>query len=121
MEKLEKTILGLAWEALEELQKTEGISDSNRWPRVAAFGKVSAFIEMANCQDAGLSLEAIEELSRIEELASISYRKKQLMVYHNPHTGETIRTRGANHAKLRDWKVVYGDAAVYSWRVKDND
>lgn len=121
MDKLENTILAMAKSALEELQATEGISDSNRWPRVVAYGKVSAYLELAVCEDSGLSQEAVDELSRIEKLASHSYRKKKLMVYHNPHTGETIRTRGSNHAKLRDWKVVYGDAAVYSWLVKDSE
>ena len=36
-------------------------------------------------------------------------------VYHNPHTGELIETKGGNHRGLKAWKEQYGAATVDSW------
>lgn len=36
-------------------------------------------------------------------------------VYVNPHTGQRIETRGANHSVLKSWKREYGAEEVGSW------
>lgn len=36
-------------------------------------------------------------------------------VYVNPHTGQRIETRGANHSVLKSWKREYGPEEVGSW------
>ncbi|KGS16252.1 MULTISPECIES: histone-like nucleoid-structuring protein, MvaT/MvaU family [Pseudomonas syringae group] len=36
-------------------------------------------------------------------------------VYVNPHTGQRIETRGANHSVLKGWKREYGAEEVGSW------
>jgi hypothetical protein len=36
-------------------------------------------------------------------------------VYVNPHTGQRIETRGANHSVLKTWKREYGAEEVGSW------
>ena len=42
-------------------------------------------------------------------------RRRKLKVYRNPHTGETVETRGANHKVLKAWKAEHGSAVVESW------
>jgi hypothetical protein len=39
-------------------------------------------------------------------------------VYENPHTGETIETKGGNHGGLKQWKSDHGAAAVEFWLSK---
>ena len=41
---------------------------------------------------------------------------KSLRRYKNPHTGETVETRGSNHNKLKEWRKRYGAETVVSWR-----
>lgn len=36
--------------------------------------------------------------------------------YKNPHTGDVLETRGANHTLLKQWKGTYGAAVVEGWR-----
>ena len=42
-------------------------------------------------------------------------RARVVNVYHNPHTGELIETKGGNHRGLKAWKEQYGAATVDSW------
>jgi len=42
-------------------------------------------------------------------------RARVVKVYHNPHTGELIETKGGNHRGLKAWKEEYGAATVDSW------
>jgi hypothetical protein len=42
-------------------------------------------------------------------------RRRKLKVYSNPHTGETVETRGANHKVLKAWKAEHGSAVVEGW------
>ena len=42
-------------------------------------------------------------------------RARVVKVYHNPHTGELIETKGGNHRGLKAWKEQYGGATVESW------
>ncbi|MDR7283149.1 hypothetical protein J2X84_001973 [Pseudomonas corrugata] len=36
--------------------------------------------------------------------------------YKNPHTGEVLETRGANHKRLKQWKAEFGVEVVEAWR-----
>lgn len=40
---------------------------------------------------------------------------RPLKIYINPHTGQRIETRGANHSVLKSWKLEYGAQVVNSW------
>lgn len=40
---------------------------------------------------------------------------RPLKIYTNPHTGQRIETRGANHSVLKSWKLEYGAEEVSSW------
>jgi hypothetical protein len=40
---------------------------------------------------------------------------RKVKVYKNPHTGETIETKGGNHKGLKEWKGQWGADAVESW------
>lgn len=42
-------------------------------------------------------------------------RRRKLKIYRNPHTKETVETRGANHKVLKAWKAEHGSAVVESW------
>jgi hypothetical protein len=42
-------------------------------------------------------------------------RRRKLKVYTNPHTGEVVKTRGANHKVLKAWKAEHGGETVESW------
>lgn len=44
-----------------------------------------------------------------------SGKPRPLQVYKNPHTGEVVKTRGANHKKLNEWRAEYGAGEVRSW------
>ena len=45
-------------------------------------------------------------------------RERVVKVYKNPHTGETIETKGGNHKLLKEWKGEFGVDTVESWRAK---
>lgn len=43
-------------------------------------------------------------------------KPREVKVYKNPHTGETIETKGGNHRQLKEWKTQYGGDVVESWK-----
>lgn len=42
-------------------------------------------------------------------------RQRQVKVYKNPETGETVETKGGNHKVLKTWKEQYGAEQVEGW------
>ena len=42
-------------------------------------------------------------------------RPRQVKIYLNPHTGERIETKGANHSLLKAWKAEHGAEVVEGW------
>jgi len=51
--------------------------------------------------------------------AEKSTRKaRELKVYKNPYSGETVETKGGNHKTLKSWKAEHGADAVESWLAK---
>lgn len=42
-------------------------------------------------------------------------KPRALKVYRNPHSGEVVNTRGANHKVLKAWKAQYGAETVEGW------
>jgi type IV pilus biogenesis protein CpaD/CtpE len=45
----------------------------------------------------------------------VTRRARTLKVYKNPHTGESIETKGGNHKLLKTWKSEHGADEVESW------
>lgn len=45
-------------------------------------------------------------------------KPRQVKQYKNPHTGETIETKGGNHKVLKEWKAKWGSDEVESWLAK---
>ncbi|TVP54100.1 MAG: H-NS histone, partial [Halomonadaceae bacterium] len=43
-------------------------------------------------------------------------RKRPMKTYRNPHTGETVQTRGGNHKVLNAWRKQYGSDEVAGWQ-----
>lgn len=56
-----------------------------------------------------------EAPARSKASSPASRRQRKLKVYENPHTGETIGTKGGNHKELKAWKAKYGAETVESW------
>lgn len=50
------------------------------------------------------------------DTATSSRPKRPMKTYKNPHTGETVQTRGGNHKTLNEWRDKYGKEAVQSWQ-----
>lgn len=42
-------------------------------------------------------------------------RPRQVKVYKNPHSGETVETKGGNHSILKQWKAEHGHDEVETW------
>jgi len=42
-------------------------------------------------------------------------KPRELKTYKNPHSGETIQTKGGNHTMLKAWKAEHGADTVESW------
>ena len=43
-------------------------------------------------------------------------KPRKLKTYKNPHSGETIQTKGGNHTTLKAWKAEHGAETVEGWR-----
>jgi len=54
-----------------------------------------------------------------QETQGQTRRKRKLKIYKNPHTGETVETRGGNQKTLKAWKKEYGDEEVEGWLVDE--
>jgi len=48
--------------------------------------------------------------------ASDGRKKRPMKTYRNPHTGETVQTRGGNHKVLNAWRKQHGRDEVASWQ-----
>jgi hypothetical protein len=46
-------------------------------------------------------------------------KKRMLKVYKNPHTGETVETRGGNNKTIQEWKAEFGNEEVVSWVIEE--
>lgn len=62
-----------------------------------------------------ISILTPQSLKLTEPTVSATRRPRQVKVYHNPHTGEAISTKGANHRQLKAWKAEYGASVVDGW------
>ncbi|MFZ6044966.1 histone-like nucleoid-structuring protein, MvaT/MvaU family [Pseudomonas sp. CR3202] len=69
----------------------------------------------------GMSLRGIitlldpQRASRAEQKATSSRRERQVKTYKNPHTGESVQTKGGNHRVLKAWKAEFGAKVVEGW------
>ncbi|WP_143743892.1 DNA binding protein [Marinobacter sp. C18] len=55
-----------------------------------------------------------------DSLVAPARGKRVVRTYVNPHTGETVKSRGANHRVLNEWRARYGYDTVEHW-VADGD
>ena len=56
-----------------------------------------------------------------DKIIAPARRQQALKIYTNPHNGEVVKTRGANHRVLNQWRVTYGDDAVEGWGALEDD
>lgn len=76
------------------------------------------FPELASEQIETLSNATLAPVGVSSSASHLNRRAAQRAVrrYTNPHTGEVLETRGANHKKLKQWKAEFGIEVVEAWR-----
>jgi hypothetical protein len=76
------------------------------------------FPELASEQIETLSNATLAPVGVSSSASHLNRRAAQRAVrrYTNPHTGEVLETRGANHKKLKQWKAEFGVEVVEAWR-----
>jgi len=62
-----------------------------------------------------LDLHASNKAAATGKKAAQERAPRKVKVYKNPHTGETIETKGGNHKGLKEWKAQHGADTVESW------
>ncbi len=101
---------------LENLSRDEALKAD-----LAVKEEVQAVLEKYSRQPEDLivlfDLASAEPGKKPISAASKDKRRKPraLKIYRNPHSGEVVKTRGANHKVLKAWKVQYGAEAVEGW------
>lgn len=73
----------------------------------ANLGKVIAILDPAS---------SLRKINARPEGDRQQRKPREVKVYKNPHTGETIETKGGNHRQLKEWKSEYGGDVVESWK-----
>lgn len=74
----------------------------------------------AKADEVGISYEAIAHdlapnLFVSQAPAAKQRRGRRTKTYLNPHTNETVQTKGGNHKVLKAWKQEHGHEEVESW------
>jgi hypothetical protein len=54
-----------------------------------------------------------------EEATKRTRKQRKLKIYKNPHTNESIETRGANHRVLKTWKAQYPTNEIEQWVIEE--
>ncbi|AGN79101.1 MULTISPECIES: histone-like nucleoid-structuring protein, MvaT/MvaU family [Pseudomonas] len=73
----------------------------------ANLGKVIAILDPASVQRKSFTSPDSNRQQR---------KPREVKVYKNPHTGETIETKGGNHRQLKEWKAQWGGDVVEGWK-----
>lgn len=73
----------------------------------ANLGKVIAILDPASVQRKSFTSPDSNRQQR---------KPREVKVYKNPHTGETIETKGGNHRQLKEWKAQCGGDVVEGWK-----
>ena len=86
---------------------------------------LAALIKKHGCSKSDLiSLLQGDELAAIkrsQKRAATARKPRQLKVFKNPETGETVETRGGNHKVLKAWKIQYDLRNIDDWLVETRD
>lgn len=100
-------------EELEQLEANESLKKDLEFEK-----KLRDLLDEYNKapRDAANVLVALDPaLSTTSKAKPATGQKRALKTYKNPHTGEIVKTRGANHKTLNEWRDKYGKEAVQSW------
>lgn len=96
---------------LETLQKDSGLQREIEFEEKLKSLMSEYGIELATLA----SILNPQQFELPEQTATATRRARQTKIYQNPHTGETISTKGANHRQLKAWKAVHGSDVVEGW------
>lgn len=109
-------------EAIKELQeRLKNLSQDDKLKKELEFeGKLREL--MAEYQKALPDIVALldaegknRKTTRTVKTQTPTKRARRVKQYKNPHTGETIETKGGNHKTLKEWKGKWGSDTVESW------
>ena len=100
--------------------------------RSAAFRKENAIVRALNnlmkkhgCSKSDLVSILQDDVKvpakRSVALSAKTRKPRKLKVFKNPHTGETVETRGGNHKVLKAWKNEYKLTNIDEWLVSVKD
>ena len=101
----------------EELRRLE--DDSSLKHELEFEEKIRGLMDEYNksAKDVLQVLGAIDHsVSSVKAEGASSRPKRPLKTYKNPHSGETVQTRGGNHKTLNEWREKYGKEAVQGWQ-----
>ncbi len=108
-------------EAIKELQeRLKNMSQDDKLQKELEFeGKLRALMGeyQKSLRDIIALLDPEAKVSKPARAAKAggSKRARKVKQYKNPHTGETIETKGGNHKTLKEWKAKWGADTVESW------
>lgn len=109
-------------EAIKELQeRLKNLSQDDKLKKELEFeGKLREL--MAQYQKSLPDIVALldaegktRKATRAPKTQAPTKRARRVKQYKNPHTGETIETKGGNHKTLKEWKGKWGADTVESW------
>ncbi|SEE73377.1 histone-like nucleoid-structuring protein, MvaT/MvaU family [Pseudomonas coleopterorum] len=104
----------------EQLHALEAMKDNEGLKKEIEFeGKLRDLLGeySKSLRDVVAIMDPQAELGQLSETQSKKTTRKSraLKVYRNPHTGETVETKGGNHKTLKAWKAEHGGDTVESW------
>lgn len=108
-----KDVLKMQREVEEMTERLNKLSTESE-----AVKKALAFREELNdlLQKHKFSEDDLREMLQVSSPKKSQSRTRKQFIYRNPHTGEHVKTRGANHTKLKEWREKYGADVVDSWK-----
>ena len=107
-------------EAIKELQeRLKSLSQDDKLQKELEFeGKLRGLMAeyQKSLRDIIALLDPESRSSKAPRAAKTSSKRaRKVKQYKNPHTGETIETKGGNHKTLKEWKAKWGNDTVEGW------
>lgn len=97
---------------VEAMQKDEALKDELKFKK-----EFEALLDKHNktLDDVVALYESTHHQAHTTTPQGRTKKQRPLKVYKNPHTGEVVKCRGANHKTIRQWKEEYGEEEVGKW------
>lgn len=100
----------------ELLEAQERLKDDKDFQRDRAFDEgLTALMDEYGFQAKDVIAILCPEQANQEQPQKARRKPRAVKVYLNPHTGQTVATRGGNNKIIREWKARYSAEVVESW------